>query len=1023
MLDKIDNFLEEVKEAIFEGAYDWVDEHCRKKLKKYPLNIKLHLYLCVNAFKNKQYGRVINKACKALELCKIEDINTLALRQLLFLSLKQLKEDNIHPNIIQKAKLYSEKIDVLISENLDQVKHLIEEDPDIFREIFYGCATIERDIEKEKNIGFDMILDDNDLMALEYFTKSFGPSTQDESVKAAIAFLFNQFDESVVLCDKILTKNQEPKILALKAKSLYELGRYDKALVYLKKSINSGLKNMTLFFEAANCLVELNRKDEAIKLFDKALEIEPKNVAILTNKGGALSELGFYNEAIKCFDKALKVDPSDSFLLQNKGIALKNLNRYDEAIESFIKLSEQLNDSSLLVGTAQELELKGMLNKARRCYEEVLKKQENNEYALIGLVNYMVNKYNPNKEKKIFEYCSKLIKESKNESILNNVLGALKIIGADTSECSNRILIINPNNQFALVEKGIMLTGQGKYKQAITYLEKTEGIVKSTHEEYFFSRAICLEKLGEYKQGKRYYKKLLKINKNNKAAINGTERCNVAINHQKKLAKKKQSLILLEEVGDYEKALNVCNYLLKQNVNDEQVLEKKADYLLKLKREKEAFECYNELIDLTKEEAVVVNILGILKKFNVEINKCYEKLAGINPDNDLVLIRKGTSLTNEKKYYNALEFFDRVKGDYEDDTYLRCKVFCLQLSKRYEEAVKYYRKLIEKKMEDSDLLFNYFYCLFKIKDYTLAKVCLTRLLEGSEDVLVKVDLLPITEKENKEIKCFILEYLAMRAESEKNFDKSIIYYNKILEYGYNKNVYKKIKDILDNNEDHISVNTKSSLIFDFWLKELIICDSNILIFKVFYDLKGIMNILEDQRCQRAFDRFQELTRNNFITLTDTIKKQVELVWLSLFDTYKPKIRHNEMIVKGQIIRRIEKYKRYYAIKNLFNKPLVISAKELEEVEDFYKKYPDRLKEITERKISSLSESDKTKKLMLRSNGELPEKSDMYILAQAIKLNNSNIKGIKKIAIFSDDNDFCDFSNEIEERFNVKIYSL
>ena len=62
MEDKIDRFVDEVREALFAEAYDWVDEQCRKKLKKFPADTRIHAYLCIGAYKNKQYIRAINKA-------------------------------------------------------------------------------------------------------------------------------------------------------------------------------------------------------------------------------------------------------------------------------------------------------------------------------------------------------------------------------------------------------------------------------------------------------------------------------------------------------------------------------------------------------------------------------------------------------------------------------------------------------------------------------------------------------------------------------------------------------------------------------------------------------------------------------------------------------------------------------------------------------------------------------------------------------------------------------------------------
>ena len=1023
---KLDKFIDEVREALFADAYEWVDEHCRKKLKKFPTDIRLYAYLCIGAYRNRQYIRAINKALNALTIAKSEDIYTITLKSLINLSLKKLTESNVdvHESIKQKANEHLKGIYNLILSNIDNIKALIEEDPDLFGNIFEEIPQIKSNAEDKKELGLNYLLEDKLEFAAEHFSSSFGPKQSDATVKAAMAFIFRNYEESIRLCDEALISGKNSKITALKAKSMYELERFDEAFKYFKESIDSGLNKKELLFYAANCLIELDRKRESIKYIDKALKIDPKDIDSLTNKGAVLLELKKYKAALNCFNKALELNPSDESLLANKGIALKNMGLYDGAIDYFNKYAELTKDANILLGFGEQLSLEGDFKRAKKCYSMVIEKKEN-EFALLGIANCLIEL---NDKEKAIEYYNKAIDLSNDEGVLETALLGLKIIKAGVDKCINKLLTINPDNKMALKEKAIALEKNNKYAQALNYFDRVGEIeLEDADYEFLASKALCLEKSGKFEDGKKYYEKAIRINRS-KEALNGLNRCKRALKYKESLDKERQSITLLELTNDYAKIIDICSIILKEAPNDAFSLEKKGYSLLRINKKNEAFECYDRLIELTNNEDLLVKIMDIYKKFEMDISKCCSRLLQINPNNEQANKENGIYLTKAKKYNEAMNCFANVKTDIGDIEYLRCRAISSQLTKNYGGAADYYQRLFNKDInmdiENKKLLFNYFYVLIKTRSFYLAKDTLKKLLH----------LMPLTsifnfvdeitgEEEKKQMRCFILKHLAINAELEKDYDKSVEYYNEALSYIHDNRTIKRVKEMLDKNESYITINTKSKIDFyDF--KEIVICDSNILVFKVFYDLKGILNILGDDRCERAFDKFRKIAGNNHISLTGTVIRQISMVWPSLFDAYSREMsKDDKEKIKEQIKNRINKYKRYYDIKKITEVPLLIKEHEFKKIEYFYGKFPDRLKTITERKIRGLDEADKLKKLWARNDGKLPERSDMYILAQAVKLNSLCINGVNRVAIFSDDNDFCEFSNEIEKEFNVKIYPL
>jgi serine/threonine protein kinase len=87
-------------------------------------------------------------------------------------------------------------------------------------------------------------------------------------------------------------------------------------------------------------LYNLGRFDEAILCYNKALEIDPRETIAWSNKGLSLHKLGRFDEAILCYDKALEIDQSEAKTWYNKGLAEKQIHREQDAIYSFKQFIE-----------------------------------------------------------------------------------------------------------------------------------------------------------------------------------------------------------------------------------------------------------------------------------------------------------------------------------------------------------------------------------------------------------------------------------------------------------------------------------------------------------------------------------------------------------------------------------------------------------------------------------------------------------------------------------------------------------
>ena len=797
--------------------------------------------------------------------------------------------------------------------------------------------------------------------------------------------------------------------------SLHAMEKYDASFDSFKEAIDNGVNTPAVLSCAVDCLIELNKKREAIKYLDKLLKINPSDVNSLINKGAALSHLKRYKEAIEYFDKALTIKNDSLMALTNKGVALKKMKKYNEAIECLSKSFKVSCDKNHLISLGCELKWRGELRLAKKCFEEVLS-VKSDEFALSELADCLLEL---DEKKLAAKYYNEIVDISKDEEILECALISLKELGCPIEKCADKLFTVNPENETALIEKGIKLTKQGKYSLALDYLSK----VSDNSEEYLSSIAACLEKTGRFKDAKKYYQKTHRLNKSAEIA-EAINRCSSMVSHEKAILKKRKSIEKIELSADYSKLIEICTSILDETPDDCDILEKKAGSLLRLGMKDEALKCYEKLVGLTSDERILANTLDAYKQLGADSGKCCDKLIRINPQNEQANIEKGIYFTKNGDYYNASAHFNNVKTENTSDECIKYMAVSQYKLCRYSKAAEYFRRIFGKQIDDNRLLLFYIHSLLKIKKQGIAKEILDDALQSKDYRVILGYTREIEDKNELQfINSFVLEQVAVKSLINQKYDEAVRHYLKLLGCSQEERIVKNIKEIVEKHDSMLTVNTKSMLDLHSH-KELVIVDSNILIFKVFYDLKGIMNLIDDKRCLKAFERFQELSISNFICLTEIVKREISLVWPTLFEAYSQKtINCDKKEIRGQIARRIAKYERKYSMENFANQEGCLFEKELSEVEGFYKRFPYRLKEITVRKIKELSEHEKNKKLLARSYGRLPERSDMQILAHAVRLNKSCIAGVKKIAILTDDSDFVKFSSEIEEQFNVKIYPL
>jgi tetratricopeptide (TPR) repeat protein len=168
-----------------------------------------------------------------------------------------------------------------------------------------------------------------DIILAQYPELTKKEPTQDpyESIQDATEFLKKgDYPSAIQYSDKALAINPRISVAySIKGQALYNLKKYDEALVCYNKALELRPRYLEVLNYKAIVLNDLGKYEEAIESLNQSTDLNPNDAIIWNSKGLAFSKVRKYNEAIECFDIAIKLNPTYAEALKNEHTALSNL--------------------------------------------------------------------------------------------------------------------------------------------------------------------------------------------------------------------------------------------------------------------------------------------------------------------------------------------------------------------------------------------------------------------------------------------------------------------------------------------------------------------------------------------------------------------------------------------------------------------------------------------------------------------------------------------------------------------------
>jgi len=274
-----------------------------------------------------------------------------------------------------------------------------------------------------------------------------------------------------------------------------------------------------------------------------------------------------------------------------KGYQLLKENRYDEAVECFAQILEKDNENNYaLVGLGDAARKRGAYKEAAEHYRRCLVFHPGNSYALFGLADCYkaLNQYH--KAIEIWEQY--LLHDNSNITVLTRVADAYRKVHdfRKSKAIYQRVLEMEADNHYALIGLGHLHYDFKEYKEALAYWQHMVDLQGSQVDiRVLTSIGNCYRKLKQFDKGIPYFEKALEREPDNFYALFGIADC-------------------YRGIGKQSVSLNYWNKILEKDPRNKVILTRAGDAYRNMGEMEKAIKCYEDALNI---EYDVYAILGL----------------------------------------------------------------------------------------------------------------------------------------------------------------------------------------------------------------------------------------------------------------------------------------------------------------------------------------------------------------------------------------------------------------------------
>jgi tetratricopeptide (TPR) repeat protein len=274
----------------------------------------------------------------------------------------------------------------------------------------------------------------------------------------------------------------EQKNAETEARTLYDDGKYDDAISYLRALLAKDPKNPVYWGQLGSAYAQMNNFKESVNALKQAIKLDPKNVKAMYNLSIVYSENGSHKEAQKVIQDALKLNPKNPMLQASLGNVLIDEEKYDKAKKLYEQIVEAKPDFdvghfNLGIINYQERNL----DEAKKNYQEVLKINPDDASAKENLAAIYIIK---NDYEEAVDFLLEVINSSPgDDTVLENAYYNLGVAYlrlkkfTQALEAFEAAINIEPWDMAAYVNAAILSEELGQKDKAIKFWQKYDRLL------------------------------------------------------------------------------------------------------------------------------------------------------------------------------------------------------------------------------------------------------------------------------------------------------------------------------------------------------------------------------------------------------------------------------------------------------------------------------------------------------------------------------------------------------------------
>jgi tetratricopeptide (TPR) repeat protein len=251
-------------------------------------------------------------------------------------------------------------------------------------------------------------------------------------------------------------------------------GTYREAVEHYRRCLEYHPGNNYALFGLADCYKTLNQYHKAIEIWEQYLLHDDKNITVLTRVADAYRKVRDYKHSREVYLKVLEMEEKNPYAIIGLGHLHYDFKEYREALyywEKMLEYSQDNTDIRILTSIGNcHRKLKTFIDGVPY-FEEALKKDPSNFYALFGLADCYRGLYQQNRS---LEYWNRILEQDpRNKVILTRAGDAYRNLNDfdSSTEYYKRALNIE-FDIYAVLGLAVVSKSQNKYDEAIESLKR-----------------------------------------------------------------------------------------------------------------------------------------------------------------------------------------------------------------------------------------------------------------------------------------------------------------------------------------------------------------------------------------------------------------------------------------------------------------------------------------------------------------------------------------------------------------------